>query len=97
VSPSPTVNVLGTGAGAAQTVTVTETSYVGPFTHTEATCSGIATVTPSSLNGPSANFTVTGVAAGNCTLTFKDGFNQQKTINVVVTTNGFVINGKQRR
>lgn len=98
MSPSPTVNVVGTGAGNAQTVNVFESPYPAPltFSHTD-TCnpgSGqIATITPATAQGPSANFTVTGVKPGSCTLTFSDLFNQTKTINVVVTTSGFIIQG----
>jgi hypothetical protein len=76
-------------------VTVSETSYAGPFTHTEASCSGIATVTPASANGPSTSFTVTGVAAGQCDVTFKDSFNQTASTHVVVTVSGFTINSKK--
>ena len=40
---------------------------------------------------PKYGMAVTGVAAVNCTATFKDSFNQQSSTNVIVTTNGFVI------
>ena len=73
---------------------VHETSYIGAFTHTEANCSGIATVAlASGGNGPDSDYTVTGVAAGNCDITFKDTFNQTASTHVVVTTSGFTIQG----
>jgi hypothetical protein len=60
-------------------------------------CAGKATFSAASGNGPHATFTVTGVAAVTCTATIKDALNQQTTTQVVVTTNGFIINGKIRR
>jgi hypothetical protein len=94
------VNVNGTGASNAATVHVHETSYAGPFTHTEANCSGIATVavkSPSTGNGPDSDYTVTGVASGQCDVTFKDAFNQMASTHIVVTTSGFTISGKRRQ
>ena len=89
--PNPT-NVIGTGASNAKTITVTETGYTGTFGE-QNTCSGIATVSPSTGAGPTAQFTVTGVAAGSCQATFADTNSQQAIVNITVTTNGFVING----
>ena len=94
MSPNP-VNVNGTGSGNAQTVNVHETSYNLPFTESD-TCSGKATValqSPSTGNGPDSNYTVTGVAAGQCDITFKDAFNQSASTHIVITTSGFVIQG----
>jgi hypothetical protein len=71
---------------------VTETGYTGSFGETN-TCSNIATVSPSVAQGPTAPFTVTGVAAGSCQATFADASSQQAIVNITVTTNGFVING----
>jgi hypothetical protein len=98
VSPSPTVNVPGTGAGNAQTVTVSESPYAAPkaFSHTDTCNPGaglIATITPATVQGPSGNFTVTGSKAGTCTVTFFDVFSQQTTVSIVVTTSGFIIQG----
>jgi hypothetical protein len=87
--------VLGTGAGNAQTVTVHETAYVSNFGESD-TCGGIATVTTTNPAGPTAHYTVTGIAAGNCTVTFSDAFAQTTQTQVAVTTSGFVINGKRR-
>jgi hypothetical protein len=95
VQPNP-VNVYGTGSANAKTITVDETSYPGTFTESD-NCAGKATISPASANGPHATFTVTGVAAGTCVATFTDAFNQQTTTQVIVTTNGFIINGKIRR
>ena len=93
VQPNP-VNVNGVGASNAQTFSATETGYAGVFGESD-NCSGIATVTTSNANGPTATYTVTGIAAGNCTVTISDSHGQQTTTQVAVTTNGFVINGKR--
>ena len=91
-SPSP-LNIDALGAAAALPATVSETGYNGLFGELD-TCSGVATVTTSNAHGPSATYTVTGVNAGNCSITFSDTFAQQATISVVVTTSGFTINKK---
>jgi hypothetical protein len=91
-SPNP-VNVDALGSAAAQAATVQETGYGGLFGELD-TCTGIATVATSNAHGPSATYTVTGVSAGNCSITFSDTFAQQQTISVVVTTSGFTINKK---
>ena len=98
VSPNP-VNVNGLGTPNAATIHVTETSYVGPFTFSSTNCSGIAQIalkSGSTGNGQSSDYTATGVAAGQCDVTFKDAFNQQTSTHIVVTTSGFTINGKKR-
>ena len=93
-SPNP-VNVLGTGAANAQTVTVHETGYFLNFSESD-TCGGIAAVTTTSPAGPTAQYTVTGIAAGTCTATFSDSFAQNAQTQIIVTTSGFVINGKRK-
>jgi hypothetical protein len=89
------VSVVGTGAANAQSVNVGETGYAGTFS-VSSDCAGIATISPATAQGPTANFTVTGSAAGSCTVTFTDGFNQHAATSVVVTTNGFIISSKSR-
>jgi hypothetical protein len=94
VTPNP-VNVNGTGAANAQTVHVHETGYLGPFTETD-TCGGNAVValkSGSSGNGPDSDYTVTGVGAVTCDVTFHDAFAQATPTHVVVTTSGFTIQG----
>ena len=109
-SPTPVPGVLVAGPdplsifpGAANfgTISVHETGYAGAFSETD-TCgtgsSAIATVTASSPHGPDASYTVTGINGGNCIATFKDGANnQQATVRINVTTNGWNINGRKRR
>ena len=79
---------------------VHEGSYVGPFTFTDnGTCSGKATIalkSGSTGNGTDSDYTVTGVAAGTCDVTFKDAFNQTASTHITVTTSGFIISGKAR-
>jgi hypothetical protein len=84
--------VVGVGAANAKAITVQETGYTGAFGEQD-TCSGIATVSSSNAKGPTASYTVTGVAAGSCSATFADASNQTASVNITVTTNGFVING----
>ncbi|HZO92962.1 MAG TPA: hypothetical protein VFB22_04280, partial [Candidatus Baltobacteraceae bacterium] len=88
----PSMQLYGTGSANAKQFNVQESDYTNVFTHTD-TCSGIATVTPTSASGPDANFTVTGQAAGQCSVTFKDFSGQHKTVSVTVTTNPIVIEG----
>ena len=73
-----------------------ETSYNGTFAEND-NCTGKATITTSNNNGPTATYTVTGVAAGSCTATFSDSFSQTAPVNIVVTTSGFTINSKKRQ
>ena len=70
------------GASDAQTVTVTQVNYSGAFTPATTTCSGIATISPTS----GTSFTVTPVAAGSCTFTIAGGGGQSATLSVGVTT-----------
>jgi hypothetical protein len=89
--PNPT-DVYGLGASFAKPITVTETGYSGSFGEQD-TCSGIATVTTSNAHGPTSTYTVTGVAGGSCSATFADSNSQTANVNIVVTTNGIIING----
>ena len=57
----------------------------------------IAAVTPSSALGPSATFTVTGVSAGSCTVTFRDANGAQAQVPVTVTTLGIGVNTEGSR
>jgi hypothetical protein len=89
--PNPT-DVYGLGSSYAKPITVTETGYSGNFGESDS-CSGVATVTTSSSHGPTATYTVTGVAAGTCQATFADSNSQQTVVNIAVSTNGIIING----
>jgi len=87
------LSFLGIGSANNQLFTVSEANYSGTFTVTTAatgqlnSCSGIATVSPSSGAGP---FTVTPVGAGQCTFTVTGGNGQTATltVGVAVTTVG---------
>ena len=94
-TPNPTV-VYGTGASNAQTITVHETGYNAPFGESD-NCSGIATVTTSNNHGPTASYTVTGVAAGQCTATFSDLFAQTAPVTIKVNSGSFHISSKKRQ
>ena len=99
-SPNP-VAVNGLGSNNARTITVSENPYPAPRQFGESdTCnppSGtIATITTSNPQGPSAQYTVTGIKGGSCDATFVDAFGQSTTVHIVVTAGGFTINGHQR-
>jgi hypothetical protein len=94
------VNIYGAGAPFAATITVHETGYAGTFTETDTCNPGtgtIATFSPASGSGPTLNVTATGVAAGTCSITYADSFNQQQTVTVIVTTNSFIIQSIRKR
>jgi len=98
VSPNP-VNIYGAGASFATNISVQETGYAGTFTETDTCHPGtgtIATFSPASGPGPTLNVTATGVTAGTCSITYSDSFNQQQTVAVIVTTSGFIIQGRHR-
>jgi hypothetical protein len=105
-TPTPAPNALiastsalifgSTGASYAQTFTVSESGYAGPFTVLD-TCSGVATVAPSSTQGPSTQITVTPSAAGSCAITVNDGNQQGVTVNVAVSTTSLTVSGKRGR
>jgi hypothetical protein len=54
-------------------------------------------VTTSNNSGPTASYTVTGVASGQCTATFSDLFGQTAPVQITVTTSGFHIQSKKHR
>jgi hypothetical protein len=88
ISLSPnSVSLLGLGSSNAQTVTASETGYTGAFSSTGTACSGIATVAVSG-----STLTVTGIAAGTCSATITDSFNQTKSLSITVTTSGLSVN-----
>jgi len=86
VPPGTTLIGLSfTAAGARQAFLATESGYSGKIS-TNSTCAGIATVSPSSANGPVAVFNITAVAAGNCEVTVLDANNRSAGVMVTVTT-----------
>ena len=88
--------LYGIGSGNAATITVAETSYNGTFGESD-TCAGSATVVSATPLGPSAVFTVTGVAAGSCSATFSDTFGQTVAVSIGVTTSGFGVRSHARK
>ncbi len=89
------VSLVGLGSTYALQFVAGETGYTGVFTESD-TCSGIATVTTPSAKGPSATYTVTGVAAGTCTATIKDSFGQSVAEAMSVTTGTIIIQRRNR-
>ncbi len=95
VANPTTVSISGLGAANAQPLTASESAYTGQITESD-TCAGIATVSPGTGTGPTLSETVTGVAAGTCVVTFKDGNGETATSTVQVTTSGVVIQSHTR-
>ncbi len=83
-----TSSLAFTTAGQANTFTVTEANYTGNFTAANGSpsCAGIATFSPASAAGPSNQFTVTAVAAGQCQIKVTDTNGQTSAVNIIVTT-----------
>jgi hypothetical protein len=88
--------------GQSSTFQITETGYNGAFTIGMCTSGSttIATVSPSTANGPSATVTVTGVVNGTCTIAIADTYGQTASENVtvnlpplVVTPSSLTLNG----
>ena len=80
-----TIAMAFTIAGQQASFLAQESQYTGTFTLTN-TCSGIATVAPSSGVGPAAVFTITASAAGNCVITVHDAAANTASVLVTVTT-----------
>jgi hypothetical protein len=92
VVPNPTSLALtGLGASFAGSVSVTESGYGGAFSENDS-CAGIATVATAS-----PTFTVTPVAAGNCSITILDSVQHSVAVPVTVTTSGLVVQKKGGR
>jgi hypothetical protein len=64
------------------TVAVTEPGYAGAFAVNAQPCAGIASIAATS----GGSFTITGIAAGTCAITFTDSFAQAVALPVSVTT-----------
>lgn len=94
VTPSPTPAALSaspstlsfTGAQQTQNVAVSESAYQGAFLVDASKCANLVTVSPSSVSGPQATFSVTSVAAGTCSVYVIDYSGQKAAVNVTVTT-----------
>ena len=77
------------GAAAAQTFNIFDAGYTRTVSITATTCgagaSAIATISPTSAQGPSATFTVTPVNAGQCTVNVADDNNATATFTITVS------------
>lgn len=89
VNPS-TLTINGNTPGS---FTVSETGYTGTFSIGTCTQSSvtIATASPTTANGPSANITVTPAKAGSCTLAVSDTNGQTTDVSVTVNTSSLQI------
>jgi hypothetical protein len=83
--------------GQSQT-TVSEPGYTGQFVETD-TCGTLATVSPSSANGPSGVFTVTAGSSGGgmCGATFHDSGGRTVSVQIGVTATVITGSGRRRR
>lgn len=91
--PSANPTSLTFDTAAAQTFNVSETEYYGAFTESD-NCSGIASTSPTSANGPSAAFSVTPVDGGKCTVTISDAQGNTTGVGISVSAGNITINGK---
>jgi hypothetical protein len=80
------------------TITVSESGYTGTFSELD-DCGAIATITPSSANGPSATFTVTSkqTSGGTCTVTFSDAQHNTASVHVGITVVNLTGSSKSRK
>lgn len=79
--------------GASQTFKVLEAGYTGKLTATSSN-TNIATVSPSSVTGPSGFVGVTPLNGGTCTITLKDANGRIATVAVSVNGGSIVVNTK---
>ncbi|HTD32230.1 MAG TPA: hypothetical protein VK665_01115, partial [Candidatus Elarobacter sp.] len=83
VSPA---NAQVTAIASPVTVTLSEPGYGGTFTVNASACTGIASVTQSSSSGaPNTSYTISGIAPGQCAVSFTDSFAQSVALPVSVT------------
>ena len=80
-----TISFSFTASGQAAAFLAQESQYTGNFTISN-TCTGVATITPSSGTGPAAAFNVTASAAGNCVVTVHDAAANTASVLITVTT-----------
>jgi hypothetical protein len=92
LSVSPTTLTFTT-VNQTLTVSVSEDFYNGPFSVTNNTCGGVATVGAPSSNGPNATINVTYVSnqsASSCSFDVTDNHNGKRTVTVNVPVAGAV-------
>jgi hypothetical protein len=95
VADPASLQLAGVGTASALRFTVSEASYVGTFSETD-TCGGVATVSPAAANGPSATFTITGLAGGTCAARLSDAIGQSVPVAIAVTVSNASVTGKER-
>lgn len=103
-SPSPTpVPTLAASTGSLallnqtlQTVTASEAGYTGAITES-GNCGGIATISPTSGNGPSFTMTATPVSLGSCSITLTDANQESVSVPITVTTFGLTLQSRTSR
>lgn len=76
--------------GTSQKLTVSEQNYSGVFTLDDSACTKYANVSGVTA-GPSSTLTVTGLAAGTCSLSISDAAGNKKSVSVTVTSTSGVI------
>lgn len=69
------------------TVSISEPGYGGTYTTNAAACAGIASIVPAVTPG---SFTITGIAPGQCAISFTDSFSQSVALPVSVTASAIV-------
>lgn len=90
MNPSP-LDLTALGAAGARVAQVTQPDFSGAFTESD-TCGQIVAVAAQSNSSGSAIYTFNPIAMGSCTVTFKGGSAQSRTLPVTVTVTGFGIN-----
>lgn len=96
VVPTPLgLSFVATGSAAAQNLGVSQTGFAGNFNEID-TCSGIVTASAVSTAGPSANYTITPLAVGSCSITITGGSGSSMMIPVTVTTSGLTVQSRPK-
>ena len=90
------IDFTAVGAAAAFPLAAFQAGYAGPITESD-TCAGIVTVSTSPPMGTTAQFLVTPVAPGACTITLLGGSNQTLDVPITVTTSGLVVSSRRKR
>jgi len=86
-APGSAINVNFTTAGSQQTFVAVEGGFTQAFTIANTCSTGpVANLSPTTANGPSAQFTLASASAGKCSVTISDGFGHAAVVNVTVTT-----------
>lgn len=95
LTASPASIVIGNSNPVSTTVAIAESSYTGPFTESN-NCAGIATVTLSPSNGPTATLAITQLASGMCTVSLADNHLGTVTVQITSTVSTIIIQSTGR-